>query len=99
MTIFTRTKRNFAAHGLKIETLCLVCFKKEETSLHALWHCHSLEGVRFDSGIGDLDCGLDSRSFFDFAQLCMERLDTAVFELLCVVWWRIWFRRNQIVHF
>ncbi|TXG60126.1 hypothetical protein EZV62_014699 [Acer yangbiense] len=55
-------------------------------------------GVRSTSGIGRLGSFLDSISFFEFVLYCKARMSVAVFELLCVVWWRIWVRRNQLVH-
>jgi hypothetical protein len=39
----------------------------------------------------------DLSSFFDFVLACKVSVALAEFELLCVLWWRIWFRRNQFV--
>ncbi|TXG67441.1 hypothetical protein EZV62_008716 [Acer yangbiense] len=40
----------------------------------------------------------DSVSFLVFAILCSKRVGVPDFELLCVLWWRVWKRRNQVIH-
>lgn len=37
---------NLVTHGMCMEVVCLVCAEKAETTLHALWRCPSLKGVR-----------------------------------------------------
>ncbi|KAL5857364.1 hypothetical protein ACOSQ3_004822 [Xanthoceras sorbifolium] len=48
---------------------CPLCFRRDETIVHAIWGCKSMSSIRSE-----------------FHQ----------FELLAVVWWRIWFRRNKL---
>ncbi|TXG69190.1 hypothetical protein EZV62_004125 [Acer yangbiense] len=36
--------------------------------------------------------------FIDFVLFCKGKLDIMYFEFLCVVWWRVWYRRNQLVY-
>ncbi|KAK3222532.1 hypothetical protein Dsin_009557 [Dipteronia sinensis] len=47
--------------------------------------------------MGGENC-MDSGSFLDFVLVCRESVRIEVFELLCVIWWRVWQRRNQVLH-
>ncbi|KAK0607443.1 hypothetical protein LWI29_015165 [Acer saccharum] len=40
----------------------------------------------------------DALSFVDFVLSCYSSVSKLDFEILCVVWWRVWFRRNNLVH-
>ncbi|KAK4854340.1 hypothetical protein QYF36_022525 [Acer negundo] len=53
-------------HGMKPELVCPICSKKSETTLHALWRCASLKGVRAGCGLADGGSALDAGSFIDF---------------------------------
>ncbi|KAK1571752.1 hypothetical protein Q3G72_022393 [Acer saccharum] len=69
---------------------------REESSLHALWSCPFLKKIRSDLGLSVDGTALDQISFLDFCFLCKDQVKVE-FELLCFVWWRIWFRRNQML--
>ncbi|KAL5832881.1 hypothetical protein ACOSQ3_016555 [Xanthoceras sorbifolium] len=65
---------------------------------HALWGCRRHKLVRKDfpsiAGLGDRGyC-----SFLDFVLDCLGVLSLQDLEVLCVIWWRFWFGRNQILH-
>ncbi|TXG66206.1 hypothetical protein EZV62_007481 [Acer yangbiense] len=47
--------------------------------------------------LGDVQVA-DSVSFLDFAILYNERVKSPYFELLCVLCWCVWHRRNQSIH-
>ncbi|TXG69156.1 hypothetical protein EZV62_004091 [Acer yangbiense] len=81
-----------------LEDLCPICARRKETSLHALWHCSSLKEVRTVAKIDDPGSGLNFASFFDFVLFCQRKMEVDVFEFFCVVWWRIWYRRNNFFH-
>ncbi|KAK1586685.1 hypothetical protein Q3G72_005064 [Acer saccharum] len=92
------TRVNLASHGLKLDTLCPLCSQKNESSLHALWQCSSLKIVCSNCCISSGGKALDSSSFLDFVLSCKDRVNILEFEVLCVVWWHAWYRRNQLVH-
>ncbi|TXG67416.1 hypothetical protein EZV62_008691 [Acer yangbiense] len=81
-----------------MEVVCPICSKKAETSLHALWRCSSLKGVRGACGLADGSSCLDSSPFLDFVISCSSQLGLKEFESICVLWWRIWHRRNLFIH-
>lgn len=91
---------NLMRHGLKTDIRCPLCLKSGETTLHALWRCRSLREVRAGSCVDDggFHKQWDVGSFLDFVMVCKSAVSSLNFEVLCVVWWRIWFRRNQFVH-
>ncbi|KAK3205111.1 hypothetical protein Dsin_019157 [Dipteronia sinensis] len=91
------TNVNLAVHGVKVEKFCPFCRRKAETSLHALWGCSFLNGIRSGSGIGADGKVLDSASFLDFVLYCRDINEIHKLEILCVDWWRIWFRTNKWV--
>ena len=41
---------------------------------------------------------MESLSFFDFVCLCRSKVEVHYFEFLGVVWWRVCYRHNQVVH-
>ncbi|KAL5808872.1 hypothetical protein ACOSQ3_029563 [Xanthoceras sorbifolium] len=65
---------------------------------HALWGCSSLKGIRlacnFVKGMGRVD----NIPFLDGVLLCKSNLEVKDFELLCIVFWQIWFRQNRLQH-
>ena len=65
---------------------------------HALWSCPSLKVVRSDflkvKGLAKFE----KSSFLDFMLACRDLLSHAELERLCVVVWRVWFRRNARIH-
>ncbi|TXG65923.1 hypothetical protein EZV62_007198 [Acer yangbiense] len=69
-----------------------------ESVLHALWQCPSLKGLRYNTCISFLGKSWGSASFFDFVLACKDNVSLPDIELLCGMWWRIWYRRNQLVH-
>ncbi|KAL5856993.1 hypothetical protein ACOSQ3_004451 [Xanthoceras sorbifolium] len=87
-----------ATHNVPCDGVCPWCKCHPETIGHALWGCNSLKSIHksvpFMAGI--LFSGADT--FLDFFLYCKSRLVQNEFELLCVVWWRIWFNRNRCVH-
>ncbi|KAK1560408.1 hypothetical protein Q3G72_026374 [Acer saccharum] len=84
----------------RLNTLCPLCLNKNETTLYALWLCASLRNIRGGSCISDGGDGrvLETASFLDFVLFCKSVVVKSDFECLCVTWWRIWFRRNKVVH-
>ncbi|KAL5808887.1 hypothetical protein ACOSQ3_029578 [Xanthoceras sorbifolium] len=81
-----------------VSEFCLACKSSPETVVHALWGCSALKPVRqfFPSLLGLRWRGVSR--FLDFVMECHAGLDSFDFELLCLVWWRVWFCRNQVAH-
>ncbi|KAK3219713.1 hypothetical protein Dsin_013683 [Dipteronia sinensis] len=86
---------NLAKRGKLVDNVCLICNKQMESTMHALWRCPSLKRVRvFIKGVR----ADDHIQFFDFIFSCTSRLLANELELLCLVFWRVLFRRNGKVH-
>ncbi|KAK4834266.1 hypothetical protein QYF36_019901 [Acer negundo] len=66
----------------------------EETT--TLWHYSSLKIVCSNSGAGEAVYSMNCRSFLDLCWLCKDEKGVD-FDLICVVWWRSWFKRNQLL--
>ncbi|KAI9197580.1 hypothetical protein LWI28_001000 [Acer negundo] len=92
------TRTNLVAHGLKIGSLCPICSRKDETTSHILWRCSSLKSIRSLSGFSSFGSFMDSISFFEHVLTVKNEVTTKEFELLCILWWRVWFRRNHMFH-
>ncbi|KAK1588286.1 hypothetical protein Q3G72_021713 [Acer saccharum] len=92
------TMAGLAARGMKLDPLCPICSNCVESMMHALWHCSNLKCIWSASCITGNSNGLDSIPFLDFVLSCKDRAGPRDFKNLCVTWWRIWFRRNQMVH-
>ncbi|TXG46285.1 hypothetical protein EZV62_028213 [Acer yangbiense] len=90
---------NLARHGVKLDTLCPVCLNKNETTVHALWRCRSLRGIRNGSVIGDGGNGrlLDGGSFLDFVSTANQRF--LVWILSFFVWCGGVFGLDEIILF
>ncbi|KAL5756141.1 hypothetical protein ACOSQ2_020887 [Xanthoceras sorbifolium] len=77
---------------------CPLCGAAVDSVLHSLWLCRSLvepkAAVPFLVGLRLPVAG----SFFDFILACYSRLLVHEMELLLVLLWRFWFRRNRAVH-
>ena len=67
--------------------------------MHALWCCPSLKMVTtmcpFVNGVR----ATDNIQFFDCMIACKNQLRSEEMELLCMVIWSIWFKRNgKVLH-
>ena len=89
---------NLAKHGVPTQKRCPICNETDDTTLHALWGCKTLESLKVvcDSFIRfKLPPQCDLKEFLLTANDC---LSVENLELLCVLLWRIWFRRNKWIH-
>ncbi|TXG50273.1 hypothetical protein EZV62_022797 [Acer yangbiense] len=83
---------------MKLDVVCPICLKRAKTTLHALWHCSSLKGVREKFGLAEGGSVLDAGSFLDFILSVRYQVGVQEFGSFCVLWWRIWHRRNLFFH-
>ncbi|KAL5578350.1 hypothetical protein UlMin_020049 [Ulmus minor] len=67
---------NLVRHGVPSRNRCLICNEADDTTLHALWGCNTLE----------------------FLLSANDALSSENLEFLCILLWRIWFRRNKWIH-
>ncbi|KAL5556985.1 hypothetical protein UlMin_039221 [Ulmus minor] len=89
---------NLAKHGVPTQKRCPICNETDDTTLHALWGCKILEPLKVlcDSFIRfKLPPQCDLKEFLLTAN---DRLSLENMEFLCVLLWRIWFRRNKWIH-
>ncbi|KAL5758061.1 hypothetical protein ACOSP7_020672 [Xanthoceras sorbifolium] len=106
MSFSVRGWSNVARNGLIIllkqpdsyHPACPVCKMGQKSALHAIWRCQSLNEVRllcgFMKGFGVLGF-FSSVDFFVFYKQLLKVEET---EVLCVILWRCWYRRNKFVH-
>ncbi|KAL5554075.1 hypothetical protein UlMin_041476 [Ulmus minor] len=89
---------NLANHGVPCQKRCLICNEANDTTLHALWGCKVLDSLKemCDSFINfKLPPQCDLKEFLLSAN---DRLSLEHLEFLCILLWRIWFRRNKWIH-
>ncbi|KAK3182692.1 hypothetical protein Dsin_029978 [Dipteronia sinensis] len=86
-------KRGVPANGLYPR-----CHSQNETMSHALWGCRALLTVRARCSFSKKLVFIDGMHFHDFMLDCSQSLRSYEVELLCVIFWRLWFCRNQLVH-
>ncbi|KAL5555671.1 hypothetical protein UlMin_037907 [Ulmus minor] len=89
------TGANLANHGVPISKTCLLCHKAHETSSHAVWECKHLKvlGNSFPNIQYPPQCNL--KELLLSANDCLKNEEL---ELMCIVMWRFWFRRNIWKH-
>ncbi|KAK2649623.1 hypothetical protein Ddye_017112 [Dipteronia dyeriana] len=92
------TAFNLAGRGVPTEMLCLGCSKRPETTSHALWYCETLKRIRFSCSFTAGPKWRDDVEFKDLFLFYKHVLCVEDVELLCIVWWRIWFMRNRGMH-
>ncbi|KAL5543171.1 hypothetical protein UlMin_010881 [Ulmus minor] len=92
------TSVNLAKHGMPTQTRCLLCNEADDTSLHALWGCKALNSLKVmcDPLLQfKLPPQCDLKEFLLSAN---DALSSENLEFLCILLWRIWFRRNKWIH-
>ncbi|KAL5832378.1 hypothetical protein ACOSQ4_017732 [Xanthoceras sorbifolium] len=86
---------------MMIEKLgCPCCGAEIESTPHALWFCSDLYEVRVQCNFIRIcsAMGSSASSFLDFFVWCCSNLMMDDIRLLVTVLWRVWFRRNKMVH-
>ncbi|KAH7566475.1 hypothetical protein JRO89_XS08G0169600 [Xanthoceras sorbifolium] len=87
-----------AARRVPVGAGCLLCDAAVESVLHSLWLCRSLaESKAAVPFLASLRLPAEG-SFLDFILTCFSILLVHEMELLLVLLWRFWFRRNRAVH-
>ncbi|KAL5570630.1 hypothetical protein UlMin_027205 [Ulmus minor] len=89
---------NLANHGVPTQKRCLICNEADDTTRHALWGCKALDSLKVmcDSFIHfKLPPQCDLKEFLLSAN---DDLSVENLEFLCILSWRIWFRRNKWIH-
>ncbi|KAL5566290.1 hypothetical protein UlMin_029454 [Ulmus minor] len=89
---------NLARHGVPTQARCSNCNETDDTTLHALWGCKILESLKvfcnsFISFKIPPQCDFKESLLTANDCLSLENL-----EFLCVLLWRIWFKRNKWIH-
>ena len=87
-------KKNLKKRKILNDDKCEQCGQVEESVLHAIWECSKLSPI-WDV-IPDFTCH-QSRSFADTKDLLLYVLNAgSKVDLLVVIMWNIWYRRNQL---
>ncbi|KAL5541281.1 hypothetical protein UlMin_042503 [Ulmus minor] len=89
------TGANLANHGVPTSKICLLCNNAQETSSHSVWECEHLKvfGNSFPKLQYPPQCNM--KELLLSASDCLK---TEEFELMCILMWRFWFRRNKWKH-
>ncbi|KAK0599376.1 hypothetical protein LWI29_004739 [Acer saccharum] len=89
---------SLAKRGVSKDGFCPRCHHRFETMVHALWGCRAVATIRGNfSQLKALNLS-DNLHFHEFMLCCLRSLSSPQMELICVVFWRIWFCRNRLVH-
>ena len=92
------TLANLANRKMQVDCLCVRCHHFPKSTLHALWTCPGLKSVRTCVPFVKKSWHQGMANILDFFSSCLWLLQQQELEVLCVMLWRIWFQRNQIVH-
>ncbi|KAK4844169.1 hypothetical protein QYF36_017271 [Acer negundo] len=84
--------------GVPTEVFCPHCHWYPESIYHAVWGCRKLFQVRDNYSFARGLQLLEDLHFHEFMRICLRNLNSENLELLCVILWRIWHYRNQVVH-
>ncbi|KAL5777126.1 hypothetical protein ACOSP7_010052 [Xanthoceras sorbifolium] len=89
---------NLAARQIEVDPLCRFCHQAAEVPSHALWSCPLLIRIREACGFLSSASLVDRAPMVDFLLWCKDQLRPAEFNLLVVVIWAVWNRRNALLH-
>ncbi|XP_062100668.1 uncharacterized protein LOC133806595 [Humulus lupulus] len=92
---------NLAKHGVPNDIICPIYHGEVETTYHALWGCSSLKSIRANFPIRIIEiigCGMALYEWHEWLLDCMSSLSKEEGEKIIVLLWRIWYRRNKMVH-
>ncbi|KAK3229296.1 hypothetical protein Dsin_001177 [Dipteronia sinensis] len=92
------TTENLKWKSINVSARCPICSKGCETTLHAVWGCCYLEDFRNSWHVCRFVRRGNKVQLLDFLQDYYEIWDKENMALFCVILWRIWFHRNQVVH-
>ncbi|KAK3211791.1 hypothetical protein Dsin_016497 [Dipteronia sinensis] len=83
---------------MKVNKACPSCRREEESTMHARWDCHKLRYARSNWLPKNVVIRRNYANFLDFISDIATRIDNESLRTLCIIWWRIWFLRNSLVH-
>ncbi|KAK3193743.1 hypothetical protein Dsin_025053 [Dipteronia sinensis] len=92
------TLSQLAKYGVHVGVTCPVCMRNLETIMHALWVCSNFKAQRRNCLFSRVLEWTDNSSFLDLMLACFHSLKHDELELLCVMFWRGWWIRNQVLH-
>ncbi|KAK3211829.1 hypothetical protein Dsin_016535 [Dipteronia sinensis] len=92
------TLANLERRGLKVNKVCPLCRRAEESTLHALWDCLKMRYARMDWLPKKAVPRSRYANFLEFITDIATRIDNDALRTLCVICWRNWFLRNASIH-
>ncbi|KAK3205368.1 hypothetical protein Dsin_019414 [Dipteronia sinensis] len=81
--------------GIPADSTCVLCYRSPEITKHAFWGCTKLKEVRSSCGFLQGFSLKDGLHFKDFFISCTQSIQGEDLALPSVLFWRIWFLRNQ----
>jgi hypothetical protein len=95
---FLPTKTNLLRHSVVPNALCPICMRNVEIVKHILWSCHSAQDIWWAVQRRFKKVQMGVPLLFIFFKALVERCDVVDLELMVVVAWKMWLRRNGVVH-
>lgn len=92
------TQFNLMKHGVPTSQHCPLCNLADESTIHALWNCSRLKDIKKKFPHASLPMVSAFPDFYTFVGECWDFLSKDEVEILLLVFWRIWHRRNKYVH-
>ncbi|CAL2268929.1 unnamed protein product [Prunus armeniaca] len=84
------TKAALSKRKVPLETSCVFCGAKLETTIHILRDCSFAGGVWINSSLGRTNVQPQTRDLHDWFLYCAEHLPVADFDLFLYTGWAIW---------
>jgi hypothetical protein len=92
------TKASLCRGKVTTDALCPICGLEEDTCFHILWDCPSTRDVWSGSLKKFHKSSLCGPTFGRVAEEMLKTCDEEELRLFVGIAWRVWFRRNEIVH-
>ncbi|KAI9192797.1 hypothetical protein LWI28_027871 [Acer negundo] len=92
------TRVNIAKRKVPVDGMCQICLSDFETTSYALCGCSFLKFVCHQFGVLKGKKWDKTLGFLDFFYFYVNALNQDEFVLLYIIWWCLWFLRNNYAH-
>ncbi|KAL0004681.1 hypothetical protein SO802_012242 [Lithocarpus litseifolius] len=92
------TRGNLKKKRVLLDEMCPLCFRSQESTIHALWECSAAQDVWHGSARALQKCGTGQTDFTSLLEYLLDQMENIEVELMIVQAWLIWNQRNRVVH-
>ncbi|KAK3198465.1 hypothetical protein Dsin_021880 [Dipteronia sinensis] len=85
---------NLTRRKIRVDDICPICKKENETTIHALWECKNLKFVRQKWVPRNIDVTRRYSNFLELMTNVASKLSFEHLDLLCTIFWRVWYIRK-----